>query len=71
MQSVKYEVGPAESTCGKPTLYLYYSNAQFDFVRVLENSPQILCFQSCYGNTATPLADMCEMGRFMGFPVLY
>ena len=39
------------------------------FVRVLENSSQRAYFRSCDENTATPLADKREMGRFVGFPV--
>ena len=41
------------------------------FVRVLENLSQRAYFWSCDGNTATPLADKREIGRFMGFPVPY
>ena len=41
------------------------------FVRVLENSSQRAYFRSCDENTATPLADKREIGRFMGFPVPY
>ena len=38
------------------------------FVRVLENSSQRAYFRSCDENTATPLADKREIGRFYGFP---
>ena len=41
------------------------------FIRVLENSSQRAYFRSCDENTATPLADKREIGRFMGFPVPY
>ena len=41
------------------------------FVTVLENSSQRAYFRSCDGNTATPLADKREIGRFMGFPMPY
>ena len=41
------------------------------FVRVLENSSHRAYFRSCDENTATPLADKREIGRFMGFPVPY
>ena len=41
------------------------------FVRVLEHSSQRAYFWSCDGNTAMPLADKLEIGRFMGFSVPY
>ena len=41
------------------------------FVRVLEKLFQRDHFRSCGENTATPLDDMREIGRFMGFPVPY
>ena len=69
MQSVKYGVGPEKSTRGKnssvSSLFRLYI---LIFVRVLENSSQRAYFRSCDENTATPLADKREIGRYYGFP---
>ena len=70
MQSVKYGEGHVESTHGKSSSVSLLLECPFCFfVRVLENSSQRPYFWSCDENTATPLADKREIGRFMGFPV--
>ena len=72
MQGVKYGIGPVESTRGKKQLCIFITRMSIlIFVRVLENSSKRAYFRSCDENTATPLADKREIGRFMGFLVPY
>ena len=48
-------------------IYVRYSKIRLKELIFLENSSQRAYFRSCDENTATPLADKREIGRFMGF----
>ena len=72
MQSVKYGVGPVESTRGKTSSISLSLDCSFRFSQWYSKIHlKELIFRSYDGNTATPLADKRETGRFMCFPVPY
>ena len=72
MQNVKYGVRACRIDWWQNQLCIFITRMSIlIFVRVLKKSSQRAHFRSCDENTATPLADKREIGRFMGFPVPY